>query len=1125
MMNVRGLNSAQKQKEVQNLFLTQQAGIVCLIETKLKSASFDMVYANLFQQWCVTSNFHTHKGGRILVAWVEQNFGVNIVHVSDQIIHVEGYNKVYKKAFQLSVVYGHNDNASRLAMWRDLERIGANMVMPWIVVGDFNSPLHYDDRVGSTVSYAEIRDFQQMVNKCNLVDLACTGPRYTWNNKQLGSSRVLSKIDRSLINDVWIENWPNSIVHFLPEGWFDHSPMVIRFDKQCGKGRASFKFFDMWTSHPEYLDTVKQAWNIEVTGVPMFKVVRKLKSCKYHLKNLNKQHYDKIADKHARARGDLEDIQQLLHRWPADPIVASYERYVAEQFKEANKAYGSYLAQKAKVKWLKEGDENTSFFHKIIKVRQHQQKILQVNAMDGTVRSTPDEVVDAFQQFYVQLLGSTSTERQHIQPDIIKMGPTVNDEQANLLLQAFSDDEIKGAMFSIPNFKAPGPDGFNSTFFKTAWGEIGGEVCTAIRDFFSSGKMLKELNCTKITLIPKVSHPTSVTEFRPIACCNTLYKCITKLICMRLKRVLPQIISPNQSGFIEGRQIVHNVSILQDLVGVYNRKSAPPGCLLKVDIRKAYDSVHWEFLKEMLKELNFPNRFIDWIMACVTTPSYSLCINGSTKGFFHGKQGLRQGDPMSPLLFVICMEYLSRLLQYASYQQGYQFHYRCKGVRLNHLVFADDLILFSRGDEFSIMQNMRALATFAKVSGLAANSGKSALYVCNVPDEIKSSILDKTGFMEDKLPFRYLGVKISAKKLSKADCEFMADKIGARIRSWGSRTLSYAGRAQLVNSVLLNLHTYWASMFIIPKKVIDMVIASCRSYLWAGQVGSSKALLAWDWVCRPKNEGGLGFKESHAWNLALLGKYVWSIAKKEDNMWVRWINHVYLKQQTWMSYCPPANASWYWKTLCKVKDHFRSGYYQDRWVFNPRGYSAKTGYQWLRGERPKVEWACWVWSRFNIPKTRFICWLIMWNRLQTKDKLHRFGVIDNDTCPLCNQEVESIDHVYFRCNYSQMCLTELCNQLGIRRSLTQLPDMDQWLRRPAEGRFKAGVIRACFTALMYQIWIQRNEVVWKKKLGRPEALIRFIKWQCYWRIMQIQPRKISVNNQRWFDKSFRDLSN
>lgn len=189
---------------------------------------------------------------------------------------------------------------------------------------------------------------------------------------------------------------------------------------------------------------------------------------------------------------------------------------------------------------------------------------------------------------------------------------------------------------------------------------------------------------------------------------------------------------------------------------------------------------------------------------------------------------------MSPLLFVICMEYLSRLLTYAGTQAGYQFHYRCKSLRLNHLVFADDLILFCKGDPTSVMLNLRALATFTKTSGLVANSGKSALYACNMEAGIKEEILEMSQFAEEPLPFRYLGVKISSRRLTKSDCEFMVDKIVARLRSWGTRALSYAGRGQLVNSVLLNLHSYWSSMFIIPSRVIDQVMAVCRNYLWEG---------------------------------------------------------------------------------------------------------------------------------------------------------------------------------------------------------------------------------------------------------------------------------------------------
>lgn len=1112
--NVRGLNRPHKQKEVHNFLLQHGCGLACLVETKIKPVNFSKVYGNMFQNWCVTSNFHLHKGGRILVAWLDKNFSVNVKFCSSQCIHMMVHHITYKSNFLLTVVYGFNDAEGRDDLWRDMKSFETKDT-PWLVVGDFNCPLNYDDRIGSDITYAELKDFRETVDFCNIFDMAATGARFTWSNKQMGSKRVMSKLDRSLINNEWLNIFPNAVTCYLQEVLYDHSPAVVKFVDSQNTRKPSFKFCDMWCLHPQFLGTVQMSWRQKVSGVPMYRVMRKLKELKGQLKELNKKHFNKIEEQYHQHLTELRESQQLLHAFPADPIAADYEHKVAESFKGVKKAYGSFLMQRAKINWLKFGDDNTKVFHQAIKTRQYQQRVVEIIGIDGVMRSTPESIEEAFELYYQGLLGSKVEERSAVQKEIVHMGPLINQNHTQILMQEVTDEEIKKVMFSIPGSKAPGPDGFNSTFFKSAWSEVGTEVCEAIKDFFRTGKMLKALNCTKLTLIPKVSHPTHVTEFRPIACCNTVYKCITKLLCARLKKVLPDIISPNQSGFVEGRQIVHNVSIIQDLVGMYNRKSSPPGCLLKIDIRKAFDSVQWDFLQEMLTELMFPQKFIDLVMSCVTTPWFSLVTNGNTHGFFPGMQGLRQGDPISPFLFVICMEYLSRLLKYAGGQAGYQYHYRCKGLKLNHLVFADDLILFCKGDKHSVMLNMRALATFANTSGLVANSGKSALYACNMDNDEKQEILSITGFVEDHLPFKYLGVKISARKLSKADCEFMADKIASKIRTWGSRNLSYAGRAQLVNVVLLNMHGYWASMFFLPKKVIEQVVAMCRNYLWTGQVSSSKpAPIAWDLVCRSRKEGGLGFKESAAWNLALLGKYVWCIASKADNLWVKWVNHVYLRGQDWKTYSPPSSASWYWKNLCKVKDVFREGYTLNKWKFS-KTYNVSSGYNWVRGEGQKVDWSVWVWSRLNIPRSSFISWLIMWNRIQTKNRLKRFGVVQDDLCYLCECNSETIDHLFFECGYARMCWNLLLEGLQLNSRFNNVSELDAWLQKPVTGRVKATVIRSCVTALLYNIWRQRNEACWNKALQHPAAVVRTVKSDCWHRISGFWPRKTSQNVKDW----------
>ena len=177
-------------------------------------------------------------------------------------------------------------------------------------------------------------------------------------------------------------------------------------------------------------------------------------------------------------------------------------------------------------------------------------------------------------------------------------------------------------------------DGFNSFFFKHCWDIVGEEVADAVLDFFSTGKLLKAINVASLTLIPKMKSPTHVSDFRPISCCSVIYKCITKLLCEKIKLVLPGLISQNQGAFVAQRSILHNVLLCQDIVKMYKPRQKQKCCLMKIDIQKAYDTVNWAFLEEILLKLGFPSRFVKLIMVCVESPTFSLMINGSSTGFF-----------------------------------------------------------------------------------------------------------------------------------------------------------------------------------------------------------------------------------------------------------------------------------------------------------------------------------------------------------------------------------------------------------------------------------------------------------------------------------------------------------
>ena len=639
-------------------------------------------------------------------------------------------------------------------------------------------------------------------------------------------STSVSKLDRMLANQVWINNHDTTEVNFQCEGDFDHSPALLTLYNHGRGGKRPFRYYTiMWKASPQYDQLVRQAWSTPIQGSNMFQVVQKLKKVKTVLKELNKNGFTEVQVEDLKAQKAMLEAQKQMQLHPGCRDLADKELEAVKVYKEKHGIYMSFLKQKVKLDWLRDGDENTSIFHQSLKARRIQNQIYSIQDEHGTWLNKPQDVIYAFLTYYHKLMGSNIDNRRPVIPQLVQAGPLLTEEHKNILNAPYTEEVVKSALFSIPGCKAPGPDGFGSYYYKDNWEVVQQDVIAAVMETLQSGRVLKELNNTTVTLVPKTRCPKSVTEYRPISCCNTLYKCLSKVICNRLRQILPDIIVENQGGFVHGRSIVHNIMVIQDLVKHYGRKNVQPGCLLKIDLQKAYDTVNWSFLQEMLLHLEFPAHFIQLVMHCVSTPMYSLMINGSLEGYFKAERGLRQGDPMSPLLFVICMEYLSRILYKLSELELFHFHPRCRDTQLTHFCFADDLILCCKGDYPSIMLLLQAFKLFSESSGLKANSSKSAIYTSGMQEREVIRITEASRFQRSTLPFRYLGVPICSRRITKAQCDIIIEKMTARIRLWSSRNLSYTTRSQLINSVLMSLYRYWAQVFILPKCVL-----SRRSY-------------------------------------------------------------------------------------------------------------------------------------------------------------------------------------------------------------------------------------------------------------------------------------------------------
>ena len=1086
--NVRGLNSPLKQHEVVNLMKKSSVDVCGLLETKLSLSKVLALQKFRLKQWNFLSNATQSSMARIVIFWNPTTVSVDLVHVSSQGLHVCVRSLVSQICFHITFVYGLHTIAARRSLWDNL--CDWSPPGPWLVLGDFNSLLSQADKLhGCDVSQYETADFHKCCLALGLYDLNYTGCHFTWTN-----GLVWSKLDRVLVNPFWSSLHRVAHVHFGNQGAFsDHSPALVRLDPQV-IGQRSFKFFNMWASHTDFLHTVSESWQLEVIGSPMFSLCKKLKGLKRPLKLLDRLHFSHISERVSRAESDLDLLQTALHSDPSNSQLVQEDKKLRIQLINLKSSEKMFFGQKLKCDYLKESDRGSRFFHALLSQRHGRNFIPAIQKSDGSLSVSEKEVGFEFVDFFMKLYGSMKPTLP-LDRDIVSLGPCLSASDCELLSAPFSNDDVKAALFGIDNIKAPGPDGFTSFFFKSAWSVVGDDFCSAVQDFFSHGKMLKQINHSVIALIPKSGSATSPCDFRPISCCNVIYKVISKLLAGRLAVALGRIISPLQNAFLGGRAMVDNINLVQELLRQYGRKRTSPKSLMKIDFKKAFDSIQWQFLRDLLLSLRFPSSFVHLVMQCVETTSFSVVINGNLYGFFPGKSGIRQGDPLSPYLFITCMEYFSRLLSKASQHSAFKFHPQCEPLGINHLAFADDVLLLARGDKPSILFLLDQLRLFGRVSGLEINPSKSSIFLGGVHDGMRQEILLETGFSAGSFPFKYLGVPLSPHRLLVSQFSPLLRKLEAAVQNWVGKHLSFAGRLELLRSVLYGMVQFWLCIFPVPDTVILQIVRICRNFLWTGNVQNShSALVAWKSVCLPKKEGGLGLFDVKARNKSFLVKHLWNIHQEADSLWIKWIHHFFLPNLSIWDAQSVKSSSPLWKNLISLKNNLLADFggsssvvdVMTSWKDGDGGFSANA-YDHFRVKGRAIRWDKVVWESWSLPKHSFVLWLAVLGKLRTKDRLH---FIPSDlNCVFCNQEPESHCHLFFQCPWTSSFWGSIARWLHLPR---QLPTLSSAIRglAPKKKSTVHKMRRASLSIVVYLLWEERNKRLFDNSTVSIDKLFR-----------------------------------
>lgn len=504
------------------------------------------------------------RGGGLWLLWSD-SISVSILETSRYFIAAKVQINPGSPAWILFAVYGDCEDRLNDCIWGRIEHYASDQNLPVCAIGDFNCISDISEKAGGCSNFkAKHKKFRAFIQRAGLIDLGYSGPAYTWANNQQERRLILERLDRGLCVPEWLTIFPNTKVFHLPSYSSDHLPVLLRTEPQAKKGVRPFRIEQWWYRHPDFKDICAKAvrqgegtWQGSCQNLK--KEIRRWsegrKDPNWELKKIEKEMGTLLLSPQSQ---NIRDRIAYLQ--------SEYQKYIAAQ--------EEYWLQRSRLNWSLMGDQNTRFFHTTTMIRRRTNHVTAIMKQEGGWAVNDQEIRREFVTHYKQIFTQSQAEQTNssqlpaeIISEITKIPP-----QAALSLEQMPDDtEIKWAVYALGPMKAPGPDGITASLIQENWSLFGPVVTTEVLTFFQTGLMSDSCGHTNLVLIPKVASPTIISQFRPISICNFLYKVISKIIARRMQPWMSDIIAPNQTAFVPGREIAENVILLREIIHTFKQ--------------------------------------------------------------------------------------------------------------------------------------------------------------------------------------------------------------------------------------------------------------------------------------------------------------------------------------------------------------------------------------------------------------------------------------------------------------------------------------------------------------------------------------------------------------------------
>ncbi|GAU46447.1 hypothetical protein TSUD_402140 [Trifolium subterraneum] len=843
------------------------------------------------------SNFGTSSKNLLPNLWClcASHLNPSIIDIDDQSVSFSlNYNNL---SFGMSAIYASTCYIKRRLLWTKLQTLQSQNILPWCLLGDFNTIVGSHEYRGAHVpANIPMEDFLNWSDSNHLVHLPTKGAFFTWTNGRGGTAHTEKRLDKAICNHLWLDMCSSISCSTLIRNKSDHYPLLLDFANSEQRFVSQFKFLKMWSLHGDCKDLINASWNVPLYGSPMFILTKKLKRLKEALKVWNKNSFGNVHDHVKQAETRLQIIQDKMDSSGHTNTLMNMENQAKIDLDTTLNLQVMFWQEKSMINWHLEGDRNTSFFHRVTKIR-NKTKILSSLRIGEIIITDPQviasHVVDHFKSIFCI---NPSLQANNLINDVIL---SLLDEDVNHMLTLMpSDLEIHEAVFSMNKNSAPGPDGFGAFFFQSYWEIIKHDVSMAVMEFFSSGYLMPNMNANTLVLIPKSPDADTIDKYRPIAMTNFKFKIISKIIADRLARFMPNIVSKQQRGFIHA--------------------------------------------------------------------NLSLSINGQHHGYFKCSRGVRQGDPLSPLLFCLAEDVLSRGISKLVVDGKVDLIKGARGSHVSsHIFYVDDIMIFCKG-KISSLQALRDLfSTYAQASGQSISAEKSTIYVGSIPPPRLAQLVNYLGFKVGTLPFTYLGVPI------------------------------FKGRAQLIKSVIFGMIMHTISIYSWLASLIKEVEKLIRNFLWSGDINKRKMVtVAWKKVCKPISEGGLGVRSLANLNLGAKLKLCWDLTQSNEDWAVllksRDSVDNYIGNDSWSL---PPDFDIAFPTLRQIVSQITipKSHSDDNlvWLHSTSGLlSFKDACLFMAPIGQQCQWSKRIWSTYIPPSKSLLIWRLIHAKLPTDDKLN-----------------------------------------------------------------------------------------------------------------------------------------